>query len=51
MFHAAANQRNVRAGFSEGARHASGDTSATARHERDVVFQDSVSKDFVSHSS
>ena len=45
MFHAAANQRDVRACFGECARNASSDTGAAAGDERDVAVQDSVSED------
>ena len=41
MLQAAANQRDMGAGFCEGASDAAGDTGATARDERYSVFQDS----------
>jgi hypothetical protein len=45
MFHAAADQRDVGAGFGECARNASGDTSAATGHESDLALQNSFCED------
>jgi hypothetical protein len=49
MFHAAADQSYVGAGLSQRARDAASNTSAAASHKRDVAFQNSIGKEFVTH--
>src|SRR5690242_5709383 len=46
MFQAAADERDVRAGFRKGARNPTSDTGAAASDDGDATFQDSVDKDF-----